>query len=96
VSLIVQNGDLQKELDKLHEQGFSVSGLPRLGVVVGPHLGVSWPIVERLSVRTDFSIHFAKSWLYGTESEVLGIVSERSAQLSTTRKQILLGLEVGL
>lgn len=95
-ALLFAGQDLQAELDGLERLGLDVWNGPQPGVYVAPLLGVRWPLSARVNLRADLSAQFAKVWLYQAEGEAEGITSERSATLSTTRTQLLLGLDFTL
>jgi hypothetical protein len=96
LNVLFPGGELSERFERLRGQGYGVTGLPRLGFFVGPHLGVKWPLAERVLVRSDFSVTFSKLSVLSATAETQGIVSEQSEMLTTTRKQILLGLEFTL
>jgi hypothetical protein len=95
-NVLFASGEFGDQLDALERQGFNVWGMPRLGIFGGPQLGVSWPLAERVLVRGDVGLQFGKIWLYDVKAEAEGIVAERSAQLTTTRTSIGLGVEIVL
>src|SRR5690606_18821944 len=93
--ILFQSRVLDREIEGLSQQGVSVwPAAPRLGVFLGPHVGVLWGFSERIGLRFDAGVQFAYLSLYSGESDVTGTV-ERSATLTTTRFQGLLGLQVG-
>jgi hypothetical protein len=93
--MLFQSRDLERELEELSNQGVSVwPSAPRLGVTLGPHVGVLWGFSERVGLRFDAGVQFAYLRLFSGESDVGGTI-ERSASLTTTRYQGLLGLHVG-
>jgi hypothetical protein len=93
--MLFQSRDLQKELDDLSSLGVSVwPSAPRFGASLGPHLGVLWGFSERVGLRFDAGIQFAYLHLYSGSSHVGGTIT-RTASLTTTRYQGLLGLQVG-
>lgn len=95
-ALLFPGQDLQAELDALERRGLDVWGGPQPGVYVAPLLGVRWPLSARVNLRADISAQFAKLWLYSAEGEAEGITSEQSAVLTTTRTQLLIGLDFSL
>jgi hypothetical protein len=95
-SLLFPSDDLRARIDDLDRQGFDVWESPQLGAYIAPLAGVRWPLSERVAVRADLSVQFSKLWLYDAEGEAGGITSETRASLSTTRTQLLLGLDFGL
>jgi hypothetical protein len=95
VLTLFQSRDLEREVDEQAFLGFSVyPKLPRMGLFIGPHVGALWSFTERVGLRADFGVQFASLQLYSGSAEYEGRSFERSATLSTTRKQVLLGLQV--
>lgn len=94
---LFQNRDLQRELDDLSFRGVSVwPDAPRLGVFLGPHVGLLWPLSERIALRSDFGVQFSVLRLYNGSGDAGGSGEiEYSASLSTTRIQWLFGLQIG-
>jgi hypothetical protein len=90
-------GELKAEITRLDNQGYDVyPDLPRLGLFAGPHVGVIWPLNERLDVRADIGAQFSRLWLYDGTAEAAGVPNLREASgLSTTRYSLLVGLEIG-
>lgn len=95
-SLLFPSDNLREQIEALDRQGFDVWESPQFGAYIAPLAGVRWPLSERVAVRADLSVQFSKLWLYGAEGEAGGITSETRAALSTTRTQLLLGLDFGL
>lgn len=95
-SMLFPSGNLREEIDALDRRGFDVWESPQFGAYIAPLAGVRWPISERVAVRGDLSVQFSKLWLYDAEGEAGGITSETRASLSTTRTQLLIGLDFGL
>jgi hypothetical protein len=93
--LLFQSRDLEEELETLSDQGVSVwPSAPRAGATLGPHVGLLWGFSERVGLRFDAGVQFAYLHLFSGESDVGGTI-ERTASLTTTRFQGLLGLHVG-
>lgn len=91
------SGDFSEELDAIDAQdGFDIWNVPRVGAFVGPHLGASWPLNERIVLRSDVGVQFTRLWLFNVEAEDQGVTTSRQAWLGTTRLQWLLGLEFAL
>lgn len=88
--------DVQDRLDELEQRQFDVIQSPRLGAFIGPHVGVIWPLNDRLALRCDASIQFSKIGLYDAEAEASGTLVEVNGHINTTRTLVLLGLEFGL
>jgi hypothetical protein len=88
-----EGGTLDGEIQAIKRQGFNVSPLPTLGLFVGPHLGATWPLAERVIVRADVGVTFSRLWLYDAKATDGGFTNEEKAAMSTTRTQVLLGLE---
>lgn len=95
-SLLFPSDNLRAEIDALDRRGFDVWASPQLGAYIAPLAGVRWPLSERVAVRADLSVQFSKLWLYDAEGQAGDITSEDRASLSTTRTQLLLGLDFGL
>lgn len=95
-NILFAGKELRDDLDDLDRQGYDFMGGPRWGLFVGPHVGVLCPLAGRVSARLDFGVHFSKIWIYDAEAKSGGITTERARDLFTTRKQILLGLELAL
>jgi hypothetical protein len=95
-SLLFPSDNLREEIDALDQRGFEVWESPQFGAYIAPLAGVRWPLSERVAVRADLSVQFSKLWLYDAEGEAGGITSETRAALSTTRTQLLIGLDFGL
>jgi hypothetical protein len=90
-------GELKQDLDAIDRLGFSVgAGLPRNGWFAGPHFGVSWPLSERIRVRSDVGVQFSTLTLWSGTAEDAGITSQRINYLDTTRLMIVLGPEFSL
>lgn len=94
--VVFPGSDLQNELDVHESEGFDVWQTPRLGAMISPHIGFTWPLNNRLSARADIGMQFAKIWLYNAEAEAAGSLIELKKEILTTRTQVLLGLEFGL
>lgn len=95
-SLLFPSDNLREQIDALDRQGFEVWESPQFGAYIAPLAGVRWPLSERVAVRADLSVQFSKLWLYDAEGEAGGITSETRAALTTTRTQLLIGLDFGL
>lgn len=93
---LFQSRDLEREIEDQANLGVSVwPSMPRFGAFVGPHVGALWGFSNRVSLRADFGVQFAWLSLYSGEGEgaFVGTI-ERSATLTTTRFQGVLGLHV--
>lgn len=88
--------DVEDRLEELENLGYDVTQLPRFGAFLGPHVGVLWPLNDRLSVRLDGGVQFSKIVLYDTSAEVQGSKIELGSHLNTTRIHFQLGLEFAL
>lgn len=95
-SLLFPSKDLREQIETLERRGFDVWGSPSPGVYIAPLAGVRWPLTQRISLRGDLSAQFCKLWLYSADGEAAGITSEANSELSTTRYQLLIGLDFGL
>lgn len=95
-SLLFPSKDLREQIEGLERRGFDVWGGPSPGVYIAPLAGVRWPLTQRISLRADVSAQFCKLWLYSADGEAAGITSEVNSELSTTRTQVLIGLDFGL
>ena len=67
-----------------------------VGAFIAPHVGVVWPLNDRLSLRSDIGVQFSKIWLYNADAEDGNTLSEVDSHLNTTRYLLLVGLEFGL
>lgn len=95
--LLFPSGDFAEELDVIDAQdGFNIWSVPRVGAFVGPHLGASWPLNDRIVLRSDVGVQFTRVWLFDVQAEDRGVRTSRQAWLGTTRLQWLLGLEFAL
>jgi hypothetical protein len=94
--LVFAGSEVQDELDFYEQQGFDVWQTPRLGAMVAPHVGATWPLNARLSLRGDLGAQFQRIWLYDAEAEAGGSLIEVESHLATTRYLFLVGLEFGL
>lgn len=94
--LLLSSGQLQEQLDELSDRGYGVWSTPRFGVFVAPHVGGSWPLTPRIALRGDLGVQFQRVWLFNARAEAAGITTQQQSLLSTTRTQLLLGLEVSL
>lgn len=94
--LLFPSDDLRAEIEDLDRRGFDVWSSPQFGAYIAPLAGVRWPLSKRVAVRGDLSVQFSKIWLYDADGEAGGITSEQHASLSTTRTQLLLGLDFAL
>lgn len=94
--LLFPSDNLRERIEDLDRQGFDVWSSPQLGAYIAPLAGVRWPLSKRVAVRGDLSVQFSKIWLYDAEGEAGGITSEQYGSLSTTRTQLLIGLDFSL
>jgi hypothetical protein len=94
--VVVPGQEVQDELDRMESLGFNVWPTPRWGAMISPHVGITWPLNKRLSLRSDIGVQFAKVWLWDVEAEESNILIESNSHLLTTRTQVLLGLEFAL
>jgi hypothetical protein len=95
--VLFQSRDLERDIEELSKQGMSVwPDAPRLGLFVGPHVGGLWSFSERVALRFDGGVQFTWLQLYSGETEFAdGATITRSATLTSTRYQGLVGLQVG-
>ncbi len=90
------SGELREDLDRHDRSGFNVWPLPRFGGFVGPHLGLLWPLNDKLTARFGAGAEFSKLVLWSVKAEDGGTLTELDAHLNTTRYLFSLGLEIGL
>lgn len=95
-ALLFPSGELRQKIQELEQQGFDVWTSPQFGAYIAPLAGVRWPLSQRVSLRSDLSVQFSKLWLYDAEAESEGFTTLQNATLSTTRIQLLIGLDFAL
>lgn len=94
--VVFPGNDVQDEINRYKAEEYDVWDSPRPGAFIGPHFGVEWPLNDKLSVRSDLGIQFAKIWMFNAQAEAGGSLIEVKNSLITSRTQLLLGLQFGL
>ena len=95
VSVLMPSGDLEEVIEKEQDDGASVSGLPRLGLLFGPSLGAAYTILpERLAVRLDLGARYNRMRLFRTEEEIDGVAYRLDWMLGILRYDAGLAVEL--
>ena len=95
-SLLVPDGEFQRTIDDLDEQGVDVWNTPRLGFNLAPFVGGTWEIDDRLTARADLGVRYEQLFLLAIDDNVDGVAFEKSWSTSALRYELGLSFEVEL
>ena len=94
LALLFPSGDLDRRIQTLDAQGFNVTGLPRLGIVGGPQIGLRYAYNAWLAARADIGYLWEKLFLVDASAESGGLRGEESWDVSWTRLRLHVGAEL--
>ena len=96
LSVLVPGREFSEYIDQLQEQGINVWGVPRVGWLVGPGVGVRRRMSERIWLRADLLGQVGKQYLFATSQEISGLQYAKDWSTLALRLGLSLGAEFGL
>lgn len=97
--VLFATGDFREDINSLRDQGASVLGVPRVGYLLGPNLGVRYQYTDYLAFRADFIGKWQQMFLFRTSQNIGSdppIAFRKRWTTGTLRYEFGLGLEVSL
>ena len=93
LALLIPQGDLKKEIDRLRADDVGVLNVPRTGWLFGLSVGARRALTESLAVRADFRGQWEQLYLFWTSDEVEGVDVHKRWTTQGLRFGVTLGLE---
>lgn len=95
-SLLMPDGEFQREIDALKDEGVGVWDSPRIGYNIAPQIGGKWEFDDRLAVRADLGMRYESLYLFAVDDNVDGVSYKRDWTTSTLRYEFGLAMEIRL
>jgi len=96
MALLFPDGDLQREIDQLQNQGADAWDTPRLGYVVGPQVGMRFKYNDTLAFRFNVAFNWEQLFLFAINENVNGVDFELERRADIIRVHFGIGIEASL
>jgi len=94
LAILFVGGELEDEITRLADEGVAVGTGPRLGVALLPSFGLRYALLDRLHLRFDLGVGWSFLGGLDLDERVQGIDYRRTLDVSATRIEVGLGVEI--
>ncbi len=95
LNILFPSGNFEETINSEKDDGASLFGGPRLGLLFGPQVGVRYGIIEnRLAVRADLGARYNRMILFRNEEEIDGVAYRLDWTMNILRYDAGLAVEL--